>query len=198
LSIRDFATLPLIARFLVAAGWLWSSAYFVFRGRRAREARTRSEPVSVIGIALQMVAFALVWTIQRPVPPAGAPLAAGEMVLDLVAPLLSLGSAWIGLSAVSTLGKQWSFEARLIEGHQLVTRGPYAWVRHPIYTAMLGKVVACNFAFGHWLGLLLAVPIYAAGTMIRIRSEEKLLRAAFGPEYEAYARRVPAFIPWRR
>jgi len=78
-----------------------------------------------------------------------------------------------------------------------VTRGPYAWVRHPIYTAMLGKVVACNFAFGHWLGLLL-VPIYVTGTMIRIRSEEKLLRAAFGPEYEAYARRVPAFIPWRR
>ena len=44
----------------------------------------------------------------------------------------------------------------------------------------------------------MAGAVFVAGTTIRIRSEERLLRAAFGPEYEAYARRVPAFIPWVR
>jgi protein-S-isoprenylcysteine O-methyltransferase Ste14 len=77
----------------------------------------------------------------------------------------------------------------------LVTRGPYAWVRHPIYTAMLGKLLASNFAFGDWLGLAVAGTLFVIGTSIRIRSEERLLRDAFGPEYEAYARRVPGFIP---
>ena len=85
--------------------------------------------------------------------------------------------------------------ARVIEGHELVTRGRYAWVRRPIYTAMLGKLLASNFAFGHWLGLVMAGTIFVAGTLIRIRSEEKLMRATFGEQYEAYAKRVPAFVP---
>jgi protein-S-isoprenylcysteine O-methyltransferase Ste14 len=76
--------------------------------------------------------------------------------------------------------------------------GPYAWVRHPIYTAMLGKLLASNFAFGHWLGLAIAGPIFVIGTLIRIGAEEKLLRAAFGGQYEAYAKRVPAFVPGLR
>ena len=45
-------------------------------------------------------------------------------------------------SAIKELGKQWSFQARLIEDHKLVTSGVYQIVRHPIYAAMLGKLLA--------------------------------------------------------
>ena len=116
----------------------------------------------------------------------------------MLAPLVSIASVWLGLAAVRMLGKQWSYEARVIEGHQLITQGPYAWVRHPIYTAMLGKLLASNFAFGHWLGLVIAGTVFVLGTLIRIRSEEKLMRATFGEQYEAYARRVPVFVPGLR
>jgi len=187
--------LPLLSRFLVGAGWVWFFVFFVFRRQPAGGAGARRDRMSVLGIGLQMVAFALVWMIQRPLPPAGAPLRPGEIALDVLAPLLSIASVWLGLSAVRTLGKQWSYEARVIEGHELVTRGPYAWVRHPIYTAMLGKLLASNFAFGHWIGLVMAGTVFVIGTLIRIRSEEKLLRTTFGEQYEAYARRVPAFVP---
>ena len=190
--------LPLISRFLVGAGWVWFFVFFVFRRQVGGGAGTKRAWMSILGIALQMVAFTLVWMIQRPLPPAGVPLKPGEIVLDVLAPFLSVGSVWLSLAAVRTLGKQWSYEARVIEGHQLVTQGPYAWVRHPIYTAMLGKLLASNFAFGHWIGLVLAGTIYVIGTLIRIHSEEKLLRAAFGGQYEAYARRVPAFVPGLR
>ena len=47
----------------------------------------------------------------------------------------------------------------------------------------------------HWIGLLGGIVIFAIGTAIRVRSEEKLLRAHFGAEYEDYARRVPAILP---
>ncbi len=63
---------------------------------------------------------------------------------------------------------------------------------------MLGKLVATNFAFGHPIGLPLAGTFFVIGTVIRVRSEEKLLHEAFGREYEEYARRVPAFIPFAR
>jgi len=139
-----------------------------------------------------------VWMLQRPLPATGARLDALEIARDVLAPVLALWSVWFGLSAVRTLGKQWSYEARVIEGHELVTQGPYRWVRHPIYTAMLGKLLASNLAFGAWPGLLIAGTIFVVGTLIRIRAEEKLLRATFGEQYEAYARRVSAFVPGLR
>ena len=190
--------LPLVSRLLVGAGWAWFFVSFVFRRQPAGGPGAKRDRSSVAGIALQMLAFALVWMIQRPLPPAGVPLTAVEIALDLLAPLLSIGSVWLGLAAVRRLGRQWSYEARVIEGHELVMRGPYRFVRHPIYTAMLGKLLASNFAFGHWIGLALAGTIFVIGTLIRIGSEEKLLRATFGEQYEAYAKRVPAFVPGLR
>ena len=46
-----------------------------------------------------------------------------------------------------------------------------------------------------WIALLIALPIFALGMVIRIRTEEKLLRAQFGQEFEEYAKRVPAVLP---
>jgi protein-S-isoprenylcysteine O-methyltransferase Ste14 len=56
-------------------------------------------------------------------------------------------------------------------------------------------LVAASLAHGHWVGLLIASLVYYFGTLIRIRSEEKLLREQFGAAYEEYARKVPAFVP---
>jgi len=98
--------------------------------------------------------------------------------------------------AVRSLGKQWVLAARLLEGHKLVTEGPYNVVRNPIYTGMFGMLLATGFAVSHWLGLSIAIVIFAIGTFIRVRSEEKLLREAFGGEFDEYARKVPAVIPF--
>ncbi len=118
-----------------------------------------------------------------------------EAVPPLAAAVLSIVSVRLTIAAVRTLGKEWSFEARLVEGHRLVTAGPYSRVRHPIYTAMCGKLLATGLVLSHWIGLLAGVVLISIGTAIRVRSEEKLLRAQFGAEYEDYARRVPAIVP---
>jgi protein-S-isoprenylcysteine O-methyltransferase Ste14 len=96
---------------------------------------------------------------------------------------------------VRALGKQWSLTARVTEGHRLVIEGPYRIVRNPIYTGMLGMLLATGFAFSRWPALVVGVVVFITGTMIRVRSEEKLLRETFGEEFEAYAKRVPALIP---
>ncbi len=122
------------------------------------------------------------------------PLAA-EVALSMVAMVLSTASVWIAVAAVRTLGKQWSYEARLVEGHKLIVSGPYRFVRHPIYTGMLGKLLATGLAVSHWSGFAVAIVVFAVGTAIRILSEEKLLRRAFGDDFDAYRRYVPAIIP---
>jgi protein-S-isoprenylcysteine O-methyltransferase Ste14 len=109
--------------------------------------------------------------------------------------VLAVGSVWLIASAASTLGRQWALAARVIEGHKLITVGPYRFVRNPIYTGMFGLLVATGLAMQHWTALIVAVVLFAIGTVIRVRSEEKLLREAFGEEFEDYARRVPALLP---
>jgi protein-S-isoprenylcysteine O-methyltransferase Ste14 len=85
--------------------------------------------------------------------------------------------------------------ARVLEGHNLITSGPYNIVRNPIYTGMFGMLLATGLAISHWIGLVIAIIIFALGTAVRVHSEEKLLREAFGEDFEAYARRVPAVVP---
>jgi protein-S-isoprenylcysteine O-methyltransferase Ste14 len=60
---------------------------------------------------------------------------------------------------------------------------------------MFGMLLATGLAISHWIGLVIAIIIFAVGTAVRVHSEEKLLRETFGEEFEAYARRVPAVVP---
>jgi protein-S-isoprenylcysteine O-methyltransferase Ste14 len=108
---------------------------------------------------------------------------------------LAVGSVWLVWSALGTLGAQWSLTARVLADHRLITAGVYGRVRHPIYTGMLGMLLATGLAASLWGGLLAGLLVFWTGTAIRIRSEERLLRAAFGAEYDDYARRVPAVLP---
>jgi protein-S-isoprenylcysteine O-methyltransferase Ste14 len=93
------------------------------------------------------------------------------------------------------MGRNWSLEARTREDHELIVSGPFALIRHPIYTGMFAFLLAMAIAFGHWRGLILGVPLFWIGTMMRVTREEKLLRAQFGTSYDAYAARVKRFVP---
>ena len=57
-------------------------------------------------------------------------------------------------------------------------------------------LLATGLAISSWLGLIIAVALFVLGTTIRIQSEEKLLRNAFGEEFDAYAQKVPAILPF--
>jgi len=118
-------------------------------------------------------------------------------VLAVVTLLLVVGSVWLVTMAVQTLGKQWSLAARLVKEHQLIMAGPYRIVRHPIYTGMLGMMLATGLAISYWRVIAVALIIFLSGTLIRIRIEEKLLREKFGRSYDDYAAKVPALLPLR-
>jgi protein-S-isoprenylcysteine O-methyltransferase Ste14 len=118
-----------------------------------------------------------------------------EWGLAVLTGAIAIASVWLVNAAARRLGKQWALAARLVEGHTLIRDGPYRFVRNPIYTGMFGMLLASGLAAGRWIPLLVAIVLFAAGTYIRIRSEERLLRQAFGSEFEQYARNVPALIP---
>ena len=98
-------------------------------------------------------------------------------------------------AAIRTLGKQWTYRARVLEGHVLITQGVYSRVRNPIYLGTLGMLISTGLAIARWPVLIGSAIVFLIGTEIRIRAEEKLLREAFGEKFEEYALRVPALVP---
>ena len=185
----------LTALILVFLSWIIFGLIFLLRKKPPKATEAKRDSVAKWGIALQGCGFALVWSIHRsywwPLPTSTI----GEVALAVVAIVLAFASNWWSLRAVQTLGKQWTYEARVIEGHELITQGPYAVVRNPIYLGMFGLMVSSGLVFTTWWALLLAVVVFLVGNQIRIRAEEKLLRETFGSQFDEYARRVPAFFP---
>jgi len=181
---------------LVGVGYLAFGAIFLFMRKPSRGKTRKADRRSIIAIFIQALAFAIVWMIPRkPFTPFLPVNWHAQYVVAALVVVLVLASLIFVAAAVRTLGKQWSLQARVLEHHELIRHGPYRIVRHPIYTGMFGMIVAGSLAYGHWLGLLIASVVYYFGTIIRIRSEEKLLREQFGSAYQEYARDVPAFIP---
>jgi protein-S-isoprenylcysteine O-methyltransferase Ste14 len=92
------------------------------------------------------------------------------------------------------LGKFWSATVALREGHQLIRSGPYANIRHPIYTGMLTAVLGTSLAVGRYRALIAFVVILAA-FVAKSRQEEKLLDAQFGQAFEQHRRHTGFFLP---
>ncbi len=189
---------PTLTFGVVIASWFAFAVVFLIflRKKKPSPPDRKREPTSIAGIALQGAGYAVVWSVHRPpftpIVPLGKQF---DIAMAILAMVVAAGSVWFISAAVRTLGKQWSLAARVLEGHNLITTGPYRVVRNPIYTGMFGMLLATGLAISHWIGLLIAVIVFAIGTVVRVRSEEKLLREAFGAEFEAYARRVPAVVP---
>jgi protein-S-isoprenylcysteine O-methyltransferase Ste14 len=182
----------------VIVGFVVFGAIFFLMAKRSRDKTRKADQRSIIAIFVQALAFAIAWTIVRkPFTPFLPIDWRAQYFVAAIIVLLVLASLVLVTAAVRTLGKQWSLQARVLEHHELIRRGPYRIVRHPIYTGMFGMLIASSLVDGHWLGLIIASVVYYLGTMIRIRSEEKLLREQFGSQYDEYAREVPAFIPFR-
>ena len=117
----------------------------------------------------------------------------------------ALGWLFAGIAAAGVLfmwwarlhlGRLWSGSVTRKADHHLVNTGPYAFVRHPIYTGLLCALAAtvCVRATAESVA---GAAILAVGIYIKARTEEAFLRDQLGAEaYDAYARRVPMLVPW--
>lgn len=123
------------------------------------------------------------------------PLSASALVEAAAVAVLMMGAVGLFTWSSRTMGRNWSIVARTRADHELVQSGPFAWIRHPIYTGMALFMIALALAFGHTRQLIIGAPVFALGTWRRVHFEEALLRRRFGTAYDAYAVRVKRFLP---
>ncbi|MGB2632335.1 MAG: isoprenylcysteine carboxylmethyltransferase family protein [Candidatus Acidiferrum sp.] len=187
--------MAVIYDYLFPAMWFVYTAYWWAMSKDVKESKRHEPGASRFArMVLILGALALLWLPRVPVavlnnrflPPgtwsfwAGAAVTAGGMLF----------SVW----ARRHLGKNWSQAVTLKEDHELITSGPYALVRHPIYTGLLFAIVGCALGRGEWRGVL-AVALVFGALWQKLKLEEKWMRAQFGESYEAYSRRVAALVP---
>lgn len=169
----------------------------VLQARRAiggaGEAGARRSPASILGIGLQMLAFASAGFGRVRIE--GSETAPERLAVAAAVAALIFGAVLIFRAAARAMGRNWSLVARTREDHELVQHGVFARIRHPIYLAMGLFLLALAVSLGHERNLLVALPLFALGTAIRVRIEEELLRDLFGAAYGDYSARVKRFVP---
>ncbi len=107
--------------------------------------------------------------------------------------LCAAGMAFL-VWARQNLGRNWSQTVSIKKGHELVTSGPYRYVRHPMYT---GGIIACIGSAivvgGAWILLLVILGLIF---LWRVGAEDRLMARQFPNEYPLYKKRTKALIPF--
>lgn len=93
-----------------------------------------------------------------------------------------------------TLDTQWSAQLQLTKDHHLITTGPYARIRHPLYAGIFGWCVALSLLTANWIFVAVCV-LSILGLLWRVPKEEQMMIEAFGGEYKAYMQRTGRFFP---
>jgi protein-S-isoprenylcysteine O-methyltransferase Ste14 len=92
------------------------------------------------------------------------------------------------------LGQYWSDKVVLKVDHQLIRTGPYAYMRHPIYSGVLLGVAGTALVLGQWRGLL-AFLILLANYWVKAEREERILSARFGQEFHDHQQQAGFLFP---
>lgn len=92
------------------------------------------------------------------------------------------------------LGRFWSPHLQLRPSHLLVATGPYARVRHPMYSAIIGWLISLSLVASNWTPLVFTA-LAALWFMLRIPGEEKMMLQQFGDQYREYMKRTGRLLP---
>jgi protein-S-isoprenylcysteine O-methyltransferase Ste14 len=183
-----------------AAAWcilvvVWLFGYVARLRSKAPARRARSHlTLQVPAATLLIVCFALMfnahsYNLRMQVTPDS------DLLGTIGAALAVVGVAFAVWARV-VLGHNWSGLVMMVrEGHQLVQAGPYALVRHPIYTGMLAAIVGAALTLGT-LASWIAVASGLFGILLRVDVEERLMSSEFGAAHADYRARTRKLIPF--
>jgi protein-S-isoprenylcysteine O-methyltransferase Ste14 len=178
------------------AVWIFFLLYWQIKAANTKTTQ-RLEPAAsrILRVFIFLIAIVLLSTTRIPLPwlylqlwPVGFwPFWLGAAVT--IAGLLF--AVW----ARKHLGTNWSRSVTIKQGHELITTGPYAVVRHPIYTGILTGFLGMAIAISQARGFIAFVLFFLA-FWIKLRMEEQWMRSQFGEAYATYAHQTAALVPY--
>ena len=175
----------------MGTGIIWLAGSLVSK----RAVRRQTGSSRLVQIAIVTLGFGLVFSGRFAIGPLAwrfVPLSPPIAWAGLV--LTGIGCAF-AVWARLYLGRNWSGTVTVKENHELIRSGPYAIVRHPIYSGGLLALFGTALAVGELRGLI-GVALTLVGWRMKLRLEEAFMAGQFGAAYTRYQREVKALIPF--
>jgi protein-S-isoprenylcysteine O-methyltransferase Ste14 len=178
---------------LILACWIFLSVYWNISARSIKPTAKSQDwrgRLARMPIWLGYIVLIVIWAY-----PFGMVAIRQTAVSESLAVAICALGLLVSIWARKSLGSEWSRDVELKQGHKLVERGPYAFVRHPIYTGHLLMGLGTAIGSGRLIAFT-GLALFFVGFWIKLRQEERLLASSFPEEYPAYRARVRALVPY--
>jgi protein-S-isoprenylcysteine O-methyltransferase Ste14 len=174
-------------------------AFLVYWQIKAADTKTtqRLEPAAsrILRVLIFLIAITLLSIPRIPLPWLYAQLWPQGYWSFWLGAAVNVGGLLFAVWARVHLGRNWSRSVTIKQGHELITTGPYAVVRHPIYTGILTGFLGTAIAISQVRGVIVVVLIFFV-FWLKLRMEEEWMRSQFGETYATYARQTAALVPY--
>lgn len=181
----------IIAYAWIAVGIVWLLTAFTSKSSIKIQSPMLRLPQSALVVAAYYLLFARsasVGLLALRFVPASATTAYLGLVLTLVGLLITVWARFF-------LGRNWSATPTIKQNHELIRSGPYAFVRHPIYSGLLLAMAGTAIFVGELRGPL-AFVLGVIGFKWKSLTEESFMHEQFGMQYDDYRRHVKALLPF--
>lgn len=175
--------------------WVAFAAYWAVSALRVKRTKAREKSLDrLITLVVVIAAYNLLFAQWVRIGPLQRRFLPADLWIVYAGIVVSFIGAAIAIWARYCIGEYWSARVTLKEGHQLIRSGPYAYVRHPIYTGMLIACIGTALVVGEWRAVLAVMLLLAAHSRKAMR-EESMLTREFGEQYIAYRLRTGFLFP---
>jgi protein-S-isoprenylcysteine O-methyltransferase Ste14 len=187
---------PAIYRQLIGLLWLAWAVYWMLSSIRIKAAVRRESTASRLAHVIPLlVGAALIGWRELPWGALNLRLWPHSLLAYGIGLALLVAGLAFAVWARVHLGRNWSGSVTVKEAHELIRSGPYAYVRHPIYTGLITAVLGTAITSGT-LRAALGLVIITLSLVRKLRTEEAFMRDTFPGEYQRYCAQVPALIPF--
>lgn len=114
----------------------------------------------------------------------------------VIGTILFCAAMWVFRRTHKQLGRNWSITLEIRQQHELICAGPYALVRHPMYTSFLLMGLSQVFLLPNWVAGMAGLIGFAVLFFLRVDKEERMMLEVFGPQYQAYMAKTKRIIPY--
>ncbi len=174
-------------------------AFFIYWQIKAANTKTtqRLEPAAsrILRVFIQLIAIVLLSIHRIPLPWLYLQLWPVGLLPFWLGAAVTIAGLLFAVWARVHLGRNWSRSVTIKQDHELINTGPYAVVRHPIYTGILTGLLGTAIALSQVRGII-AFALFFIAFWIKLRMEEEWMRSQFGEAYATYARETAALVPY--
>jgi len=180
---------------IIQAAWIAFCAYWILAARNQKREQKREPPFArLLHIAYMACGFVLLYAedprlgvLNRRFLPERGWIAMLGAILTAAGVAFAIWSRW-------HIGKNWSAQVTIRQEHELIRSGPYARIRHPIYTGLLLAVAGTAIAIGEYRAIV-GFAVIAIGFVVKAKREEAFLATQFGPAFDEHRRQTGFFLP---